>query len=63
MTETPPSDIEITRHLDVQHERVYHGFTDPDEFAEWYGPVGFPDPPRDIEAAPFHAEETFQRGA
>jgi Activator of Hsp90 ATPase homolog 1-like protein len=23
-------------------ERVYKAFTDPDEFARWYGPVGFP---------------------
>jgi uncharacterized protein YndB with AHSA1/START domain len=42
MTETPPYDIEITRVLDAPPERVYQAFTDPDQFAEWYGPVGFP---------------------
>jgi uncharacterized protein YndB with AHSA1/START domain len=42
MTETPPYDIEITLDFDAPTERVYRAFTNPDEFAEWYGPVGFP---------------------
>jgi uncharacterized protein YndB with AHSA1/START domain len=42
MTETPAYDIEIVRDLDAPPERVYQAFTDPDQFAEWYGPVGFP---------------------
>jgi uncharacterized protein YndB with AHSA1/START domain len=42
MRETPQYDIEITRVLDAPPERVYQAFTDPDQFAEWYGPVGFP---------------------
>ena len=42
MKETPSYDIEMTRTLDVPRERVYQAFTDPDQFAEWYGPVGFP---------------------
>jgi uncharacterized protein YndB with AHSA1/START domain len=37
-----PYDIEITRVLDASPERVYQAFTDPDQFARWYGPVGFP---------------------
>jgi uncharacterized protein YndB with AHSA1/START domain len=41
MTEHP-YDIEITRVLDAPPERVYQAFTDPDQFARWYGPVGFP---------------------
>jgi hypothetical protein len=41
MTEHP-HDIEITRVLDAPTERVYQAFTDPDQFARWYGPVGFP---------------------
>ena len=41
MTEHP-YDIEITRVLDAPPERVYQAFTDPDQFAQWYGPVGFP---------------------
>ena len=42
MTETPPYDIEITQVFDAPSERVYKAFTDPDQFAAWYGPVGFP---------------------
>ena len=42
MTEPPPYDIEVTRDLDAPPERVYRTPTDPDEFAEWYGSVGFP---------------------
>jgi uncharacterized protein YndB with AHSA1/START domain len=42
MTEAPAYDLEITRVLDAPPERVYEAFTDPDKFAEWYGPVGFP---------------------
>ena len=41
MTEHP-YDIEITRVVDAPPERVYQAFTDPDQFARWYGPVGFP---------------------
>ena len=41
MTEHP-YDIEITCVLDAPPERVYQAFTDPDQFARWYGPVGFP---------------------
>jgi uncharacterized protein YndB with AHSA1/START domain len=42
MTESLPYDVEITRVFDAPPERVYRAFTDPDQFAEWYGPVGFP---------------------
>jgi uncharacterized protein YndB with AHSA1/START domain len=35
-------DIELTRLFDVPAGRLYRAFTDPDEFARWYGPVGFP---------------------
>ena len=42
MTETSPYDIEITRDFDAPTERVYRAFTDADQFAQWYGPVGFP---------------------
>jgi uncharacterized protein YndB with AHSA1/START domain len=40
--ETPQYDIEVTRVIDAPPERVYQAFTDPDQFASWYGPVGFP---------------------
>jgi uncharacterized protein YndB with AHSA1/START domain len=42
MTAEPPYDIELTHVFDAPRERVYEAFTDPDQFAEWYGPVGFP---------------------
>ena len=42
MDEMPAYDIEITQVLDAPPERVYQAFTDPGQFAEWYGPVGFP---------------------
>jgi uncharacterized protein YndB with AHSA1/START domain len=42
MMETPSYDVEIARVFDAPPERVYRAFTDPDQFAEWYGPVGFP---------------------
>jgi len=37
-----PFDIEVTCDLDVFRERAYRAFTVPDEFAQWYGPIGFP---------------------
>jgi uncharacterized protein YndB with AHSA1/START domain len=42
MTETPEYDVEITRVFDAPRQRVYRAFTDPEEFARWYGPEGFP---------------------
>jgi uncharacterized protein YndB with AHSA1/START domain len=35
-------DIELTRAFDASPEELYRAFTDPDMFARWYGPVGFP---------------------
>ena len=42
MTELPKYDIEITELIDAPPEQVYEAFTDPDQFAAWYGPPGFP---------------------
>jgi uncharacterized protein YndB with AHSA1/START domain len=42
MTETPQYDVEIIDVVDAPPERVYEAFTDPDQFAAWYGPPGFP---------------------
>ena len=38
--ETTPYDIEVTRFLQAPRDQVYQAFTDPDQFAAWYGPVG-----------------------
>jgi uncharacterized protein YndB with AHSA1/START domain len=42
MPDESPFDIELTRVFDAPRERVYRAFTVPNEFARWYGPVGFP---------------------
>ena len=42
MTETKPYDIDLDRVIDAPPARVYRAFIDPDEFATWYGPIGFP---------------------
>jgi len=42
MTETAPYDIDLSRVIDAPPERVYQAFVDPDQFAAWYGPTGFP---------------------
>ena len=49
MTEASPYDIEIIRVLPVTAERVFEAFTDPDLFAKWYGPPGFPVPRDTVE--------------
>ena len=42
MTETVPYDIDLSRVIDAPPTRVYRAFIDPDQFATWYGPIGFP---------------------
>jgi uncharacterized protein YndB with AHSA1/START domain len=49
MSESPEYDIEITHVFDAPPERVYRAFTDPGEFARWYGPQGFPVDPDTVE--------------
>jgi uncharacterized protein YndB with AHSA1/START domain len=52
MTESSPYDIEITGVSDAPPERVYQAFTDPDQFARWYGPPGFPVDRETVEIDP-----------
>jgi len=42
MTDDDEYDIEIARDFDAPARRVYEAFIVPDQFARWYGPVGFP---------------------
>jgi uncharacterized protein YndB with AHSA1/START domain len=42
VAEPPAYDVEISRVFDAPPGRVYEAFTDPDRFAAWYGPPGFP---------------------
>jgi uncharacterized protein YndB with AHSA1/START domain len=37
-----PYDIELTHTFNAPPKRVFEAFTDPDLFARWYGPEGFP---------------------
>ena len=41
--------IEITRIFDAPRELVYRAFTDPDQLAQWFGPVGCWVPRESIE--------------
>ncbi|MCX4470872.1 SRPBCC domain-containing protein [Micromonospora sp. NBC_01655] len=42
MTETAATEtLVITRVFDAPRELVYRAFTDPDQLAQWFGPVGF----------------------
>jgi uncharacterized protein YndB with AHSA1/START domain len=49
MSASPEYDVEITHLFDAPPERVYRAFTDPAEFARWYGPPGFPVDPETVE--------------
>jgi uncharacterized protein YndB with AHSA1/START domain len=49
MSASPEYDVEITHVFDAPPERVYRAFTDPAEFARWYGPPGFPVDPETVE--------------
>ncbi|WP_329110580.1 SRPBCC domain-containing protein [Micromonospora sp. NBC_01699] len=42
MTDTTANkELVITRIFDAPRELVYRAFTDPDQIAQWFGPVGF----------------------
>lgn len=41
MTETATQELVITRTFDAPRNLVYRAFTDPDQLAQWFGPVGF----------------------
>jgi uncharacterized protein YndB with AHSA1/START domain len=41
MTEPATKNITISRVFDAPRELVYQAFTDPDQLAQWFGPVGF----------------------
>jgi uncharacterized protein YndB with AHSA1/START domain len=47
MTETSTEttrEIDITRVIDAPRERVFAAWTDPDQFAAWWGPEGYSSP-------------------
>lgn len=51
MTEPTASskELQMTRSFDAPRERVYRAFTDPDQLARWFGPVGFSVPRDTVE--------------
>jgi uncharacterized protein YndB with AHSA1/START domain len=52
MSGSPEYDVEVTHVFEAPPERVYRAFTDPAEFAHWYGPPGFPVDPETVELDP-----------
>jgi uncharacterized protein YndB with AHSA1/START domain len=45
-------DIEVTHVVGARRDRVYQAFIDPDQFAAWYGPPGFPVDPASVVIKP-----------
>lgn len=41
MSTTPDTELVITRIFNAPREAVYRAFTDPDQLAAWFGPVGW----------------------
>ncbi|RKR93134.1 uncharacterized protein YndB with AHSA1/START domain [Micromonospora pisi] len=46
---TADKELVITRIFDAPRELVYQAFTDPDQLAQWFGPVGFSVPRDSID--------------
>ena len=50
MTDTTPSiDLVLERTFDAPRELVWRAFTDPDQIAAWFGPVGYSVPRDTVE--------------
>jgi uncharacterized protein YndB with AHSA1/START domain len=49
MTSESSQELVITRIFDAPRELVYQAFTDPDQLAQWFGPVGFSVPRETVE--------------
>jgi uncharacterized protein YndB with AHSA1/START domain len=43
------NELVITRVFDAPRELVYRAFVDPDQIAQWFGPVGFSVPRDTVE--------------
>ena len=44
-----PGELVVTRIFDAPRELVYRAFTDPDQVAQWFGPVGYSVPRDSVE--------------
>ena len=49
MTESPTAQLVISREFDAPVDLVYRAFTDPDQLAAWFGPVGMIVPRETVE--------------
>jgi uncharacterized protein YndB with AHSA1/START domain len=49
MTAEASQELVISRVFDAPRELVYRAFTDPDQLAQWFGPVGFSVPRESVE--------------
>jgi uncharacterized protein YndB with AHSA1/START domain len=49
MTTTTTPQLTLTRIVSAPRERVYRAFTDPDQFAAWWGPIGNALPREDVQ--------------
>src|SRR4249919_2068677 len=48
-SETGDRDLVLERQFDAPRDRVYRAFTDPEEMAAWFGPVGYSVPLESID--------------
>ena len=49
MSEATTKELVITRVFDAPRELVFKAFTDPDQIAQWFGPVGYSVPRDTVE--------------
>jgi uncharacterized protein YndB with AHSA1/START domain len=49
MTDAPSKELVLTRTFDAPRELVYRAFVDPDQLAQWFGPVGWSVPRDTVE--------------
>jgi uncharacterized protein YndB with AHSA1/START domain len=52
VTQETAQDVIISRVFDAPRELVYRAFTDPDQLAEWFGPVGYSVPRDTVDIDP-----------
>lgn len=52
MTDNARTELVISRVFDAPRELVYRAFIDPDQLAQWFGPVGFSVPRDTIDIDP-----------
>jgi uncharacterized protein YndB with AHSA1/START domain len=52
MTAEPMYELEISRIFNAPRELVYQAFTDPDQLAQWFGPVGWVVPRDTVDVDP-----------